>query len=68
MTQVTGAQRFLPKGRFADRGRRSPAARLEIRLVSEAGLFLDFLPLLFFRNCRLTEFVTERHIVQRKRE
>jgi hypothetical protein len=27
MTQVTG-QRFLPKERFADRGRRSPAARL----------------------------------------
>jgi Transposase DDE domain group 1 len=24
-------------------------------LVSEAGLFLDFLSLLFFRNCRLTE-------------
>ena len=38
MTQVTGAQRFLSKGAFRSRGRRSPAARLEIRLVSEAGL------------------------------
>jgi hypothetical protein len=33
MTQVTGAQRFLSKGAFRSRGRRSPAARLEIRLV-----------------------------------
>ena len=28
----------------------------------------DFLPLVFRRNCQLTGLVSERHIVQRKRE
>jgi hypothetical protein len=40
-----------------------------VKLVSEAGgILLHFLQLLLFRNCPLTEPISERHVLRRKRE